>query len=190
MCVYFPISIYSIKRFRLGKKEGLLPDDSNDISPALVEAWQGYSVKMIREPEQVCDMPQPSDGQSPSRYSRLTTQLANERTFLAWIRTGIALLAFGFVVEKAGTFLEAISAEVSEKQHNFVQYSGIAGVILMLSGAFIIGMATVRFWYIDRAIRQGRCETSVVLDIVVAVGITTIVLVFIVFLVFQSSVFS
>jgi len=25
---------------------------------------------------------------------------ANERTFLAWVRTGIAVIAFGFVVEK------------------------------------------------------------------------------------------
>ncbi len=127
---------------------------------------------------------------SSRKYSRLTTQLANERTFLAWVRTGISLLAFGFVVEKAGSFLEAISIEVSERQHNFVRYSGVAGIILMLSGAFIIGMATVRFWYIDRAIRQGRCETSVVLDIAVAVSITVIVIVFIAFLVFQSSVFS
>jgi putative membrane protein len=25
---------------------------------------------------------------------------ANERTFLAWVRTGIAVIAFGFVIEK------------------------------------------------------------------------------------------
>jgi hypothetical protein len=30
---------------------------------------------------------------------------ANERTFLAWIRTGIAVIAFGFVVEKFNLFL-------------------------------------------------------------------------------------
>lgn len=140
--------------------------------------------------EETCEMPSEAGGTGTGKYSRLTTQLANERTFLAWIRTGIALLAFGFVVEKAGTFLEAISAEVSEKQHNFVRYSGIAGVVLMLSGAFIIGMATVRFWYIDRAIRQGRCETSVVLDIAIAIGILLIAIAFIAYLVFQSSVFA
>jgi putative membrane protein len=28
--------------------------------------------------------------------------MANERTFLAWIRTGIGIMAFGFVVEKFG----------------------------------------------------------------------------------------
>ena len=145
---------------------------------------------MALKSQEVCKMPPESDQSRSLKYSRLTTQLANERTFLAWIRTGIALLAFGFVVEKVGPFLEAISAEISEKQHTFVHYSGVAGVVLMLSGAIIIGIATVRFWPIDRAIRQGRCETSVLLDIVIAVAITIISLVFIAFLVLQSSLFS
>ncbi|MHB1390657.1 MAG: YidH family protein [Thermoleophilia bacterium] len=144
---------------------------------------------MTEETSKTCDPPDPGDNK-PTRFIRLTTQLANERTFLAWIRTGIALLAFGFVVEKAGSFLEAISPEVSAKQHNFVHYSGIAGIVLMLSGAVIIALSTWRFWAIDRSIRRGACETSVVLDIVVAVCITVIVLVFIAFLIFQSSFFS
>jgi len=144
---------------------------------------------MASDSSKTCDTPEPGKDK-PNRFTRLTTQLANERTFLAWIRTGIALLAFGFVVEKAGSFLEAISTEVSAKQHNFVHYSGIAGIILMLSGAFIIAISTWRFWIIDRSIRRGECETSVVLDIVVALGITVIIIVFIAFLIFQSSVFS
>ncbi len=144
---------------------------------------------MVKKSDESCDLP-PVGQPGSAKYSRLTTQLANERTFLAWIRTGIALLAFGFVVEKAGTFLEAISAEVSQKQFNFVHYSGIAGIVLMISGAFIIGMATKRFWYIDKAIRQGRCETSVTLDIIIAVGIIIIAVVFIIYLLFQSSAFS
>ena len=31
---------------------------------------------------------------------------ANERTFLAWVRTAIAVMAFGFLVEKFDLFLE------------------------------------------------------------------------------------
>jgi uncharacterized membrane protein YidH (DUF202 family) len=31
---------------------------------------------------------------------------ANERTFLAWVRTSIAVMAFGFLVEKFDLFLE------------------------------------------------------------------------------------
>jgi putative membrane protein len=39
---------------------------------------------------------------SPSDY------LAAERTFLAWIRTGLALMGFGFVVARFGLFLRAL----------------------------------------------------------------------------------
>ena len=34
---------------------------------------------------------------------------ANERTFLAWVRTGIAVIAFGFVVEKFNLFLRTLA---------------------------------------------------------------------------------
>jgi putative membrane protein len=39
---------------------------------------------------------------SPSDY------LAAERTFLAWIRTGPALMGFGFVVARFGLFLQSL----------------------------------------------------------------------------------
>jgi putative membrane protein len=35
--------------------------------------------------------------------------LANERTFLAWIRTSVGLMAFGFVVVKFSLFVKQIS---------------------------------------------------------------------------------
>ena len=34
---------------------------------------------------------------------------ANERTFLAWVRTGIAVIAFGFVIEKFNLFLQTMA---------------------------------------------------------------------------------
>src|SRR5579863_1205344 len=37
--------------------------------------------------------------------------LAAERTFLAWIRTGLALMGFGFVVARFGLFLRALQIE-------------------------------------------------------------------------------
>ena len=38
----------------------------------------------------------------PATSKRATDHLANERTFLAWIRTGLATITFGFVVERFG----------------------------------------------------------------------------------------
>ena len=38
--------------------------------------------------------------------SRYSDHAANERTYLAWVRTAIAVMAFGFLVEKFDLFLE------------------------------------------------------------------------------------
>ena len=40
--------------------------------------------------------------------------LAAERTFLAWIRTGLALMGFGFVVARFGLFLRMLQAVASQ----------------------------------------------------------------------------
>jgi hypothetical protein len=40
--------------------------------------------------------------------SNFSDHAANERTFLAWLRTGIAIIAFGFVVEKFNIFLSSL----------------------------------------------------------------------------------
>jgi len=41
--------------------------------------------------------------------SRATLALAEERTLLAWVRTGLALMGFGFVVARFGLFLREIT---------------------------------------------------------------------------------
>lgn len=40
----------------------------------------------------------------------LSDYLAAERTLLAWIRTGLALMGFGFVVARFGLFLQQLPA--------------------------------------------------------------------------------
>ena len=42
-----------------------------------------------------------------------TDHAANERTFLAWVRTGIAVMAFGFVIEKFNLFVLTIASSAS-----------------------------------------------------------------------------
>jgi putative membrane protein len=56
-----------------------------------------------RNAEGVILMARDDRGADPRIY------MAAERTFLAWIRTGIALMAFGFVVARFGVFLREIA---------------------------------------------------------------------------------
>jgi putative membrane protein len=72
---------------------------------------------------------------------------ANERTFLAWVRTAIAIMAFGFVVEKFDLFLRLAGAEVAAKivpgAHGFL--GDIAGLALIVLGGVMMVLAAIRF---------------------------------------------
>jgi len=76
---------------------------------------------------------------------------ANERTFLAWIRTGIAVVAFGFLIEKFNRFMLALThAAAAEPQRpQLEQLVGRAGrydgLALMFGGAALVVLATARF---------------------------------------------
>ncbi len=47
--------------------------------------------------------------------NRYTDHAANERTFLAWVRTAIAVMAFGFLIEKFDLFLEVAAMSLGTR---------------------------------------------------------------------------
>ena len=56
---------------------------------------------------------------------------AAERTLLAWTRTSISLMAFGFVVERFGLFLEIVGQhEVKLFQRHFSFFVGVSFILL------------------------------------------------------------
>ena len=63
----------------------------------------------------------------------MNDKLANDRTFLAWLRTGIALFGLGFVVAKAALIIRPDATRLSGRG----VYSGV-GVLIVLSGAGLI----------------------------------------------------
>jgi putative membrane protein len=73
----------------------------------------------------------------------LSDYLAAERTFLAWIRTGLALMGFGFVVARFGLFLqqvEALHVVAPQKSYGLSLWFGTAliaaGIILNIFAGF------------------------------------------------------
>ncbi len=84
--------------------------------------------------------------------------LAAERTLLAWIRTGIALMGFGFVVARFGLFLREI---VSLGEHTQLgNHSGgmslWIGVVLVILGAMINLTALLEYRHRLRDVRGGK----------------------------------
>jgi putative membrane protein len=87
---------------------------------------------------------------------------ANERTFLAWIRTAIAVMAFGFLIERFDLFLAAIRAEakshpIGDPGHRF---ASTAGLIFILLGVAMIAIAAVRYFRIARDIDRNETVSS------------------------------
>jgi putative membrane protein len=71
---------------------------------------------------------------------------ANERTFLAWVRTSIAVIAFGFLVERFDLFIAFARIEIGSKitvpREEFGQ---LAGLVLIILGMAMILVAALRF---------------------------------------------
>ena len=64
---------------------------------------------------------------------------AAERTFLAWVRSGITIMALGFVVAKFGLFLTLLSASnvATNHLHQNSGLSNIFGIVLVIVGVVI-----------------------------------------------------
>jgi putative membrane protein len=104
------------------------------------------------------------------------SQMANERTFLAWCRTSISLLAFGFVVDKFDLFLHQIlySLGKSTRQtpHHLTVYLSVFAFLL---GGVAIVFAGARFLTIRRHINKGEARFSTAPDIIVIFSVVVIV---------------
>ena len=104
--------------------------------------------------------------------------LANERTFLAWIRTAIGIMAFGFVIEKFG--VAPLSSKPSSFQCNCVAY---AGLFLVLLGAVVALLATYRFIKLEKDILEDVFRPSFAPDIMIAILLACIGLLLVIYLV-------
>jgi len=78
---------------------------------------------------------------------RYSDHAANERTFLAWVRTAIAVMAFGFVIERFDLFLQALAPQVAMKQiaPHGQKFANAAGLAFIGIGVAMIVIAGIRF---------------------------------------------
>ena len=72
---------------------------------------------------------------------------ANERTFLAWVRTAIAVMAFGFIVEKFDLFLEIAAPSLVGRTllPPGQRLGNLAGIVLIVMGMLMVAFAAYRF---------------------------------------------
>jgi putative membrane protein len=78
---------------------------------------------------------------------RYSDHAANERTFLAWVRTAIAVMAFGFVIERFDLFLQLAAPQLALKQAapHGQAFANAAGLAFIGIGVVMIVIAGLRF---------------------------------------------
>lgn len=92
---------------------------------------------------------------------------ANERTFLAWLRTGLATAAFGFVIEKFNLFLALVAHQSVRPlpsgwfERIFTPFGRYDGVALIVVGVAIMAMGSVRYMRLEREIDRDEIRNAV-----------------------------
>jgi putative membrane protein len=105
---------------------------------------------------------------------KATEYLANERTFLAWIRTSIAVISLGFVIAKFGVWLRELAARLAPQIP--IRGTGMSlpiGVAMMAFGGSLAVLAAWHYHLVNRAIERGevRANRGLVVTVTAAVAL-------------------
>lgn len=129
-------------------------------------------------------MPKVTEDKKSLKVHNRRVHMANERTFLSWIRTSIGIMAFGFVVEKFGLFMKQMAyffgKEISMPPRG---YSSILGIFLVGFGALMGALAFIRYKKVERQIDENTYQPSLLLDILLTLSVLVIGFFLIIYLV-------
>ena len=114
-----------------------------------------------------------------ARVLNRRVHMANERTFLAWIRTSIGIMAFGFVVEKFALFIKQMSlilgkADIGNSAPPSHGYSAIVGIFLVGLGTLMVLLAFVRFKNVERQIDEDTYQPSSIFYILLTISVLVV----------------
>ncbi|MGB3495678.1 MAG: DUF202 domain-containing protein [Elainellaceae cyanobacterium] len=117
----------------------------------------------------------------PSKPDRQREHQANERTFLAWLRTSIALIGFGFAIARFGIFLRQLNVALNQEEELLhpIFNSRSLGLCLVIVGVLAIALAAWRynqvFWQIERSdYRPNRLAVWIMTGVTIVLGLLSI----------------
>ena len=86
----------------------------------------------------------------------VTEHLANERTFLAWVRTSIAIISLGFVLTKFDVWLSQLAARLDAGVHGQPAVASMPiGLAVVGLGGMLAILAAWRYQVVNREIASG-----------------------------------
>jgi putative membrane protein len=88
---------------------------------------------------------------------RYRDHAANERTYLAWVRTGITVMVLGFIVEKFELFLASLQGLLGDKARvvAHARGPGLVSMALVSFGILVIVVGAVRFFQVKKQLDSG-----------------------------------
>ena len=87
--------------------------------------------------------------------------LANERTFLAWVRTSIAVMSLGFVIARFSLWMRQIYLGATPAMRvRHIGISEVLGECMIGLGAVLTAFAAWRYHVVNRAIERGEIEAD------------------------------
>jgi len=117
---------------------------------------------------------------------KVTDHLANERTFLAWVRTGIAVMAFGFVIERFGLLIRELGLKIGPSSDSSIHNSKWLGVFVIILGIIMLVVALFNFLHVRGTIDQERYQPALLFPIVLTSLASLIGLLLAVYLTFTT----
>lgn len=110
----------------------------------------------------------------PASKGATNDHLANERTFLAWVRTALGLMAFGFVVVKFALFLQQFSFILQGHAVPRQGHSFLIGIFLVGFGVLIGVLAFLKYLHTKKQLEGGRFRSSAWLPAVLTAAVLLI----------------
>jgi putative membrane protein len=110
--------------------------------------------------------------------------MANERTFLAWCRTGISLIVFSFVIERFDLLIRELRV-MSPQPERYVHLGSTRymALVVFVLGAFIMVLAGWRFFYMRHRINLGESAFTTLPDTFLMISVSfTLAMIFLLFI--------